>query len=95
VPTVTLKGNSLLARQGASMLQNAGLSDWIANDEADYIKRAVAFASDTAALASLRAQLRQQVLASPLFDSQRFTAHFLAALRAMHQNGPAAASQSS
>jgi len=85
VPTVTLKGNSLLARQGASMLLNAGLSDWIADDEADYVERAVHFASDTSSLAHVRAHLRQQVLASPLFDSPRFTTHFLCALRAMHE----------
>lgn len=85
VPTVTLKGNSLLARQGASMLTNAGLSDWIADSGAAYVKRAIYFASDLSALAMLRSQLRQQVLASPLFDSPRFTKHFLAALRAMHQ----------
>ena len=85
VPTVTLQGNSLLARQGASMLANAGLPDWIADSEDAYVKRAIHFASDLDALAVLRGQMRQQVLASPLFDSPRFAAHFLAALRAMHQ----------
>jgi predicted O-linked N-acetylglucosamine transferase (SPINDLY family) len=85
VPTVTLKGNSLLARQGASMLHNVGLPDWIAVNREDYVAKAIHFASDTAELANLRTRLRQQALASPLFDSNRFTAHFLAALRAMHQ----------
>lgn len=85
VPTVTLKGNSLLARQGASMLHNVGLPDWIAVNREEYVTKAIRFASDTAALGDLRAQLRQRALASPLFDSSRFTAHFLAALRAMHQ----------
>jgi len=84
VPTVTLRGNSLLARQGASMLHNAGLSDWIADDEADYVERAIHFASDIASLTRLRSHLRQQVLATPLFDSQRFTTSLLTALRAMH-----------
>ncbi len=83
VPTVTLKGHSLLARQGASMLHNAGLADWVADDVADYVERAVRHASDPGALAQLRQQLRQQALASPLFDSQRFTDHLLAALLAM------------
>jgi protein O-GlcNAc transferase len=84
VPTVTLKGNSLLARQGASMLTNAGLPNWVADSGEAYIKRAIHFASDLGALAVLRNQLRQQVLASPLFDSKRFTSHFLNALREMH-----------
>lgn len=86
VPTVTLQGDSLLARQGASMLHNAGLPDWIATDEPDYVRRAINFASNLQALGHLRAQLRQQVLASPLFDTKRFAADLLAALRGMHRD---------
>lgn len=85
VPSVTLRGNSLLARQGASMLTAAGLSDWIAIDEADYVNRAIRLASDLLTLANLRRQLREQVLASPLFDSQRFAKHLVTALHAMSQ----------
>jgi protein O-GlcNAc transferase len=36
-------------------------------------------------LARLRAGLRQQVLASPIFDAPRFAVHFEAALRGMWQ----------
>ena len=39
VPTLTLAGSTLLARQGASMLACAGLEDWIASDEDDYVTR--------------------------------------------------------
>ena len=67
------------------MLQNAGLADWIATTETDYVDKAVRFASDIATLVRLRANLRAQVLASPLFDSQRFTENLLTALHAMHQ----------
>jgi predicted O-linked N-acetylglucosamine transferase (SPINDLY family) len=86
VPTLTINGNSLLARQGASMLHNAGLSDWIANDESDYVAKAVNFASDTTALATMRARLRQQVLGSPLFDGGRFAKHLTTALFAMFKD---------
>ena len=51
---------------------NAGLSDWVAADEEEYVAKAVLFASDLDKLASLRAGLRSQVLASPLFDAPRF-----------------------
>jgi protein O-GlcNAc transferase len=62
---------------------NAGLPDWVATDADDYVRRAVAHASNLEALASLRQQLRAQVLASPLFDAPRFARHFEAALRGM------------
>jgi protein O-GlcNAc transferase len=45
----------------------------------------VAFASDLEHLAKLRAGLRQQVLASPLFDAPRFARNFEHALWEMWQ----------
>lgn len=72
VPTLTLAGNTLLARQGASLLTAAGLDDWIAATEEEYIAMAVAYASDITRLAELRTTLRDRVLKSPLFNSARF-----------------------
>ena len=83
VPVLTLAGRQFLARQGVGLLMNAGLPEWVASDQDDYLSRAVAHASDTQGLASLRAGLRQQVLASPIFDASRFARHFEAALRGM------------
>jgi protein O-GlcNAc transferase len=85
VPTLTLAGGTLLARQGASVLAAAGLADWVAQDTDDYVARAVARSSDLARLESLRATLRQQVLASPLFDAARFARNFEDALWGMWQ----------
>ena len=72
VPLVTLAGSTLISRQGVGVLMNAGLPDWIANDEEEYLAKTVLFASDLDKLAMLRAGLRSQVLASPLFDAPRF-----------------------
>lgn len=72
VPLVTLAGGSLISRQGVGVLMNAGLSDWVAADEEEYVAKAVLFASDLDKLASLRVGLRSQILASPLFDAPRF-----------------------
>ena len=72
VPLITLAGDSLISRQGVGVLTNAGLSDWIADDEESYLAKAIIFASDLDKLARLRANLRSQVLASPLFDAPRF-----------------------
>jgi predicted O-linked N-acetylglucosamine transferase (SPINDLY family) len=85
VPVITLAGDRLVARQGASLLMNVGLPEWIARDPDDYVERAVAHASDLERLGRLRGALRQQVLASPAFDAQRFARHFSAALRGMWQ----------
>ena len=85
VPVLTLAGSSFLSRQGVGLLTNAGLPDWIATDPDDDVARAVAHAGDLRRLAALRAGLRQQVAASPLFDAPRFARHFEAALRGMWQ----------
>ena len=85
VPTLTLAGGTLLARQGASMLACADLEDWIARDENDYITRTLFHASDIDRLAQLRSGLRQKVLASPLFNAPRFALHLEDALQQMWQ----------
>jgi protein O-GlcNAc transferase len=85
VPTLTLAGDSLLARQGASLLTAAGLEEWVATSKEEYIAKAIALASDLPMLATLRAGLRQQVLASPLFDAPRFARNFEDALWGMWQ----------
>ncbi len=83
VPALTLAGERFLARQGVGLLMNAGLSEWVAADLQDYVARAVAHANDLQALAALRSGLRQQVLASAIFDASRFASHFETALRDM------------
>jgi protein O-GlcNAc transferase len=86
VPTLTLMGDGLLARQGASLLTTAGLEEWVAVNKKDYITKAIALSSDLPKLAALRAGLRQQVLASTLFDAPRFARNFEDALWGMWEN---------
>ncbi|MFZ6799664.1 tetratricopeptide repeat protein [Undibacterium sp. Di24W] len=83
VPTLTLNGSTMISRQGASMLTCAGLADWVAEDEDDYLKKAFGFASDLHHLSALRSGLREQVLASPLFDAKLFARNFELALTKM------------
>src|SRR5690606_39334539 len=64
--------SSDLAHVGESMLTSAGLADWIASDEDDFIRKAAAFAADVPGLAALRGRQRAQVVASPLCDARRF-----------------------
>lgn len=54
VPILTLTGHTLLARQGVSMLSCVGLNDWIAENEDDYIQKAVEFANNKPLLQELK-----------------------------------------
>jgi hypothetical protein len=83
VPVLTMAGKSFLSRQGAGLLMNAGLPEWISSGADDYVARAVKQVSDIEGLAQLRRGLRDQVLASPLFDRPGFASRFEAALRGM------------
>ncbi|MFZ5524847.1 MAG: tetratricopeptide repeat protein [Pseudomonadota bacterium] len=83
VPVLTLLGDRFLSLTAKSVAHHAGLPDWVAADKDDYVAKAVTFTSDLERLAALRAGLREQVLASPLFDSERFARNFEAALWSM------------
>ena len=83
VPFITRRGNSFLSHIGESIACNAGLSDWIAQDDDDYIAKAIEKSKDINGLSALRSHLRQQVMESPLFDASRFARHFEEALWGM------------
>lgn len=84
VPTVTLRGNSLVTRQGESMLRCVGLDDWVADTEEDYVRIAAEKAADLDTLALLRASLRERFQASPLADAKRFARNLEAAFVGMY-----------
>jgi predicted O-linked N-acetylglucosamine transferase (SPINDLY family) len=88
VPVLTRRGDRFVSHAGESLLQTAGLDGWIADDDDDYVAKAVAWSEDRAALAALaaiRAGLRAQLLASPLCDAPRFAGHLTAAFQGMWQ----------
>lgn len=72
VPTVTVAGESLVARQGVCLLTAAGLPEWCADSETGYVQLAVAHARAVQKLAELRSTLRPRLLASPLFNAVTF-----------------------
>lgn len=83
VPVLTLPGPAPISRQGLSFLQTLGLADdWVAADEADFVRRAAARVQDRAGLAALRAGLRARLAASPLCDAGRFADQLLALVTA-------------
>ena len=83
VPVLTRRGSRFLSHAGETIMCNAGLKDWVATNEDDYVAKAVAYASDLPQLARLREGMRRQVLASPLFDATRFAGHFEQAMWGM------------
>jgi protein O-GlcNAc transferase len=84
VPTLTMLGDTLIARQGASLMSAAGLGDWVVNTQDEYIARAVYWSEHLEELATLRAGLREQVRTSPLFDSPRFACAFTEAIESAY-----------
>lgn len=83
VPTLTLAGDSLIARQGASLMTAAGFPDWVASTTEGYVAKALAFSADLQGLSDLRQKMRARVLGSPLYDAERFSRNLEAALFSM------------
>jgi len=84
VPTITLSGNTMVSRQGVSMLRCVGLDDWVAHDQGEYVRLAQEKVVATAALSILRTELRARALASPLFDGPRFAKNLEIAFEGMY-----------
>ena len=83
VPTLTLRGETMLSRQGETMMRVAGLPEWVADDRADYVRKAVQLAADLPALARVRESMRSRVGKTALFDVQQFARRFEEALAAI------------
>lgn len=86
VPVITLAGATMVGRQGASLLTAAGLDDWIARSEQEYLVLAVRRANDIPGLQALRLQLRRRVLDSPLFNAAAFARDFEEAVKSMWES---------
>ncbi len=73
VPVISLVGETVTSRNGASILTAVGIGDLVATDKAGYIRLATELAADTDRLQSLRAELRPRLKASPLMNPQQVT----------------------
>lgn len=83
VPVVTCEGPWAASRYGASLLRQAGLSEFIARDLDDYLRIATAWASDLDRLSNLRVGMRDQLRATPLLDGPRLTREVEGAYRSL------------
>lgn len=95
VPVISLAGDRHASRVGASLLTAIGHADWIAHSRAEYAAIARRLAGDRAALAQIRAGLRDDLRRSPLLDHPGQAARFGEALRKMWRDHCSAAGASS
>lgn len=61
VPTLTLRGQTLPGHVTSAILSGAGLDDFIALDEADFLAKGQRFASDIASFTALRPAMRERM----------------------------------
>jgi hypothetical protein len=87
-PTVTLRGKLAVARGGVSLMNNLGMSEWVARDEEEYVEIAVRQAGDVEGLRALRRGMRERVRGSVVGDGRRFARGMEEALLKMWERGP-------
>jgi predicted O-linked N-acetylglucosamine transferase (SPINDLY family) len=85
VPVVTCAGPTIPSRLAAASLTALGLTDFIAPDLDAYVALAVAKAREVAALAGLRASLRNRLAGSQYGDPLRYARAVETAYRTMWQ----------
>lgn len=79
VPVVTLVGRTAVGRAGWSQLSNLQLTELAAHEEGQFIEIVTKLAHDRDRLCTLRNELRQRMLQSPLTDPRRFCRNLEAA----------------
>jgi len=87
VPTLTLAGQGLLGRQGASLMHSAGLSDWVTENLRDYQSKAIERWRLGILPYAERQRLRNTFLGSPLCDAERMATALLDAFEELRNYG--------
>lgn len=85
VPTLTMTGATQPGMAGASIMGHAGLPEFIAHDEAGFLKKGIALASQLDYLAELRTDMRARISNSALGQPALIAAGLDNALRTIWQ----------
>ena len=80
VPVVVKAGHNFVSRMGASFMTAAGLPEWVASTDDDYVAIAQRMAQDRAGLLELKRGLRDRLLSRPGWDIAQYTRDFETAL---------------
>ena len=75
-PVLTKKGTTFVSHPTESINHNCGMSDWIANDENEYVAKAIKFSANLEQLSEIKKNLRKITLNSPLFNASLFAEQF-------------------
>lgn len=76
VPVLTMKGFNMNSRCGESINKNIKMDHLIADNDEDYVKKAISFTKEKNNLVIYGKPLREKALSSPLFDAETFVKDF-------------------
>ena len=85
VPVVVKAGGHFVARMGGSFMTAAGLADWVAQSDEEYVAIATRMGMNRSGLLALKRQLRAQLLSKPAWDIEGYSRDFHGALVGMWQ----------
>ena len=80
VPLLTKNGSTYYSKIGTSINKNLNMTDWIADNNNEYIQKAIKKSYEIKNSLNNKKKLRNNFVNSPLFDSNRFTKNFERAL---------------
>ncbi len=81
VPVIVQKGTQFVSRMGASFMAAAGLEDWVAGDDTEYVEIAARMATDRPALLALKRGMRERLQSAAAWDIAHYVGDFEIALR--------------
>ena len=80
VPVLVLRGYNFNSRCGESIMKNCNLDYFIASNDDEYIEKAIFLTKNKKKLQEYRHFLFENILSSPLFNTQKFSKNFSDAL---------------
>ncbi|MBF0357117.1 MAG: tetratricopeptide repeat protein [Magnetococcales bacterium] len=87
VPVITLAGQRMISRQGASLLTVIGKEEWIGRSSDEYVEKAVTLAKQGVRESEQRISLHETVINSALCDVEGFVTNLEAAYWQMWNSG--------
>ena len=81
VPLLTIRGDRFISKCGESINNNLNMHDWIADDEVDYVRKAILFSNNVVELENIRKRLINFSRKSSLFDMKKYANNFSIILR--------------